>query len=163
MIFETFNPVTEQEHGKLFLTTSGYLSFSLRGASPLVTDGKSDLLFRAQFDPARSRITLETWNLDGTGYRSATEAIGNVSNMNMAASRLTLGATAYNLFYARVKVDWIRMLDGALALNTGPPTAAVPTGAAALWRYELDGNGSDASGSGMNLTLFNSPLFENTP
>jgi len=163
MIFETFNPTTEREYGKLLFTSSGYLSFALRGASPLVTDGKTDLLFRAQFDPTRSRVTLETWNLDGTGYRSATEAISDVSNLNMAASRLTLGATAYNLFYARVKVDWIRMLDGALALNAGPPTAAVPAGGVSLWRYEFDGNGSDASGSGMNLTLFGSPPFENTP
>jgi hypothetical protein len=50
-----------------------------------------------------------------------------------------------------------------VALNTGPPTAAVPTGATALWRYEFDGMGNDSSGSGMNLTLFNTPLFENTP
>jgi hypothetical protein len=163
MLFEVFNPATEQEHGKLFLTSSGYLAFALRGASPLVADGKTDLLFRAQFDPARQRVTLETWNLDGSGYRASTDTLSNTSAINMAGSQLTLGATAYNLFHARVKMDWIRMLDGAVALNTGPPTATVPAGALQLWRYEFDGNGNDASGSGMNLLLLNGPPFENTP
>ena len=163
MLFEIFNPVTEQEHGKLVFTSSGFLSFNLRGAGPIITDGKTDFLFRAQFDPTRSRVTLETWNLDGSGYRSSTDTLSNTANLNLSGSKLTIGATDYNLFHARAKVDWLRMLDGAVALGTGPPTAAVPAGSTSLWRYEFDGNGTDASPSGMNLTLFNSPLFELTP
>lgn len=40
------------------------------------------------------------------------------------------------------------------------PPASAPTGVTYLGRFEFDGNAKDASGHGINLTLYNSPPFE---
>ena len=163
-LFELFRPSTEQEQGKLFLNAANYLCFSVRGGSPLILGGRSEFLFRAQFDPAAGRATLETWNLDGTNYRVSADAVTDSSPLNMGGAQLTLAANYYNLFNAGVRLDWLRMLDGAVPLSApAVPSGAAPPGAAQLWRYEFEGNGLDASGTGAPLALDNAPTFEDTP
>jgi hypothetical protein len=164
MLFDLFNSAAEQEQGKLYLNAANQLIFSLKGASPILVNPSANFLFRAQFDPANGRATLETWNLDGTGYRVATNGLSSTTAMNMGGTRLTVAASFYTLFHTQGKFDWLRMLDGAVGLSSnGPPGNAVPVGAFELWRYEFEGNGLDSSGTGMHLTLDNAPAFEPTP
>lgn len=163
MLFEIFKPATEQEQGKLYLNGANQLIFSLRGSQPIVVSVSSDFLFRAQFDPANSRTTLEVWNLDGTNRRASSDTLTDTSNFNMGGAQLTVAATSYGLYYAQYRTDWLRMLNGAVALNSSPPADSPPAGVTQLWRYEFENDGTDASGNGATLTLDNAPLFENTP
>jgi hypothetical protein len=163
MLFELFKPSTEQEQGKLFLNGANQLVFILKDSAPIIADAPADFIFRAQYDPAQNRSTLEIWNLNGTGYRVSTATLSNTSNFNMAGTQLTVAASFYNSSFAACRMDWMRMLDGAATLNTGPPGSLVPAGAVELWRYEFENNGLDSSGNAINLTLDGAPLFENTP
>jgi hypothetical protein len=164
MLFEIFKSSTEQEQGKLFLNAANQLIFSLKGSSPLVlSDDRSDFLFRAQFDPVNARTSLEVWNLDGTGRRVSTDALSDKTALNMAGAQLTLAASYYGSSYAQCRMDWIRMLDAALPVNSAPPADTLSAGTGQLWRYEFEDNGTDASGNNITLTFDNSPLFETTP
>jgi hypothetical protein len=63
-----------------------------------------------------------------------------------------------------MRLDWLRMIDGATALNSAsPPATSPPVGSFQLWRYEFENNGNDASGNGLTLTLEGAPVFEDTP
>lgn len=163
MLFEIFKPSTEQEQGKLYLNGANQLIFALRGSQPIVVSVTTDFLFRVQFDPANSRTTLEVWNLDGTNRRASSDTLADTSAFNMGGAQLTVAATYYNFNPTQCRMDWLRMLNGAVALNSAPPADTPPTGVTQLWRYEFENDGTDASGNGATLTLDNAPLFENTP
>ena len=124
----------------------------------------TDIIFKLQYDPANSRWTLETWKADGTGYVVTTETITTTTNWNLGGHYLTLGANAYGVGPSDAHVDWWCWQTGADALGSGSfPGAEVPTGTF-LVKYTFDNDdGADSSGNGLNLTLTNSPTFENTP
>ncbi|MCA1818340.1 MAG: hypothetical protein LC746_18510, partial [Acidobacteria bacterium] len=163
MLFELFKPATEQEQGKLYLNGANQLIFSLRGSQPIVVSVPTDFLFRAQFDQANSRATLEVWNLDGTTRRASVANFSDATNFQMGGAQLTVAANYYGLSYAQCRMDWLRMLDGAAALGSPAPADTPPAGVTQLWRYEFEDSGADSSGNNITLTLDNAPLFENTP
>src|SRR6185369_1152590 len=100
----------------------------------------------------------------GTGYVVTTETITTTTNWNLGGYYLTLGANSYGVGWSDPHVDWWCWQQGADALGSGNfPGAEVPTGTF-LVRYTFDNdNGADSSGNGLNLTLTNSPTFEDTP
>lgn len=124
----------------------------------------TDVVFKLQYDPANSRWTLESWKADGTGYVVTTETITTTTNWNLGGHYLTLGANAYGGVPSDAHVDWWCWQTGADALSSGNfPGAEVSTGTF-LVKYTFDNDdGADSSGNGLNLTLTNSPTFENTP
>lgn len=124
----------------------------------------TDVVFKLQYDPANSRWTLETWKADGTGYVTTTENISITTNWNLGGQLLTIGANPYGVALSDAHVDWWCWQQGADALGSGNfPGAEVPTGTF-LIKYTFDNDsGADSSGNGLNLTLHNSPTFENTP
>ena len=124
----------------------------------------TDIVFKLQYDPANSRWTLESWKADGTGYVVTTETITTTTNWNLGGHYLTLGANAYGVGFSDAHVDWWCWQQGADALGSGNfPGAEVPTGTF-LVKYTFDNDdGADSSGNGLNLTLTNSPTFEDTP
>jgi hypothetical protein len=124
----------------------------------------TDVVFKLQYDPANSRWTLESWKADGTGYVVTTETITTTTNWNLGGHYLTIGANAYGVGPSDAHVDWWCWQQGADSLSSGNfPGAEVPTGTF-LVKYTFDNDdGADSSGNGLNLTLTNSPTFENTP
>ena len=125
----------------------------------------TDVVFKLQYDPANSRWTLETWKADGTGYVVTTETITTTTNWNLGGQLLTLGANPYGVALSDAHMDWWCWQQGADATGSGNfPGAEAPATGTFLVKYTFDNdNGSDSSGNGLNLTLHNSPTFENTP
>jgi Right handed beta helix region len=123
----------------------------------------ADSICKLQFDPANSRWTFETWKADGTGYVSRTAAITNTSDYNLGGTDVAVGANSYGTsLFIQEKLDYWGWIQRVEPLGTFSGTS-LPIGVTYLLKYEFNGNGSDSSGRGLNLNLFNNPTFENTP
>ncbi len=145
----------------LYMGTNGTLQFQFVPNSTYawVTPTSNDMLVRIQFDPANSRTTLETWNLDGTGRLVATQP-ATATTVNMASRAVGYGAANFGALFAAVRVDYLRIINGAVSLNSTPPTDTAP--ASGIHYYEFEGVGTDSVGTS-HLTLNGSPTFESTP
>lgn len=142
----------------LSTNSSGALTFTFHPDSTYawINTTNTDLLVRMQFDPANSRTSLEIWNLDGTGWQEA-KRTATASTINMANRAVGYGASQFGSQFSSVRMDYARIINGAVPLNSAPPTDAAPTGC--IHCYEFEGNGLDSTGIS-NLTLNASPAFE---
>ncbi len=104
--------------------------------------GRPDLIVRFQRDKANSRMTLEAWNTDGTGYVYATNTLSSIKTANIAGTPMTFGAPATSTDLA-----YLRMYSSVLPLNSPPPSRTDGD----LGDWEFEGNLNDKSGKGVNL------------
>jgi hypothetical protein len=122
----------------------------------------SDSICKVQFDPANSRWTFETWKADGTGYVLRTQTISNTTNLQLSGGNVSFGGNSYGYFLGQSKIDYWGWIHRVEPLGNFPGTT-LPSSVNYLLKYEFDNNGNDSSGTGINLTLNGSPIFENTP
>ncbi len=115
--------------------------------------GRSDVLVRFQRDQANNRLTMEVWNAsDGGGYFYGVVPLPAFNTVNVAGTPMAFGAptTSTDLAY-------LRLYSTILPLNSPPPSRT--NGNLADWEFE--GNLTDKSGQGINLS--GNVSYVNTP
>jgi hypothetical protein len=104
--------------------------------------GRSDVVVRFQRDKANTRLSLEVWNADGTGYAYALRQMAGVATANIAGTPITFGAAT-----TTTDLAYLRLYSSVLPLGSQPPSRT--DGNLADWEFE--GNLNDKSGHGVNL------------
>lgn len=128
------------------------------GAISISIAGRSDFIVRFQRDPANTRYTAEVWNADGTNYLSGTNSRSPMNATTLSSESLEIGDTYGGNISA--SLAYMRVYSTLVALGTRPSTTA--DGDLADW--ELEDNGNDASGNGINMsTVHGSLSYADTP
>src|SRR5574343_205053 len=128
------------------------------GAISISIAGRSDFIVRFQRDPANTRYTAEVWNADGTNYLSGTNSRSPMNATTLSSESLEIGDTYGGNISA--SLAYMRVYSTLVALGTRPSTTA--DGDPAEW--ELEDNGNDASGNGINMsTVHGSLSYADTP
>jgi hypothetical protein len=141
---------------KILASPDDKVEFNEGNQFSAVTPTSSDFLFRCQFNGSGT-VSLELWNLDGSGRLVSS---GTTSNANRALNlTFGIGATAFGSAFSSIHVDYLRIYTSTVALNSTPPSE---TAGSPLHNWEFTDNGNDSAGTA-NLTLVNSPTFEDTP
>ena len=104
--------------------------------------GRTDVIVRFQRDKENSRLTLEVWNSDGTGYTYVKTPLTSVQTANVAGTPIKFGAPT-----TTTDLAYLRMYSSVLPLGSPPPSRTN----ADLADWEFEGNLNDKSGHGVNL------------
>lgn len=119
-----------------------------------------DILVRFHADRTTNKMTMETWNVDGTGYTASGDS-GNVSAWNTISfpqGGIPIGPAPASLAY-------LRWCGGTIGLNAKAPggTAQPCSGGSKLADWEFDGNGTDSGPNHLNLNVSNGNRGVNVP
>jgi hypothetical protein len=111
--------------------------------------GATDIFFKAQRDVPNSRMILEVWNFDGSGYVQNLSAIDTIHPL-LLPSGGTIGDNNSNLHLAFLKWG-----SGTQPINTQLFTfrPVQQQDSANLGDWNFEGNGTDASGNGLTITF----------
>jgi len=127
----------------------------------VIPSGSTDFVIRFRRDLTNMQQTLEAWNVDGTGYVQNIQSITRVGTV-VAGQSMYLNADWHNLPGLTLDLAFVRWCAGNIPLGSTPPNQALEC-ATPLADWEFEGNGYDASGHGLNLTLAGSPSYVPTP
>jgi len=129
----------------------------------IIPNTYSDFKMRVQYDPSNSRWTLETWDSDDTDRVQSTVGITTTTNWSLGSGLWTMGSGYYDSSYLAQTIDYFRWDDTVVALNSTPPSDPFTAGPTYRARWEFENDGIDSAAVAGNLTLSNSPTYENTP
>jgi hypothetical protein len=107
-------------------------------------NGRTDVLVRFQRDQVNNRLTMEVWNAsDGAGYSYVEAPLSVFNTQNVAGTAMAFGAPSTSTDLA-----YLRMYSTVLPLNSPPPSRTNGN----LGDWEFEGNLTDKSGQGINLS-----------
>lgn len=149
-----------------FLWSSAKSSES--GVGDFITTSGTEWLIRFQFDSSVPRYSLEMWQLDGNGRIVVVTTTGVTTGPLVTEAFVSIG-NAYAGAPTPIgacSVDWARIYNTTVALNSTPPTDAIPSpGAALVANWEFEDSLNDSSGNAHHMVWqgTGSPSYENTP
>lgn len=120
-----------------------------------------DVIVLVRSDPANSAVSIEAWNLDGTGRVGSINSSASTSATNFQNRNIAFGAFNGGSLFFEGKVDKALFITGAGSYNSTAPNVNSTTGDIFNWTFDGD-DGTDSTGHA-NLTFSGSPAFENTP
>jgi len=119
-----------------------------------------EFLLRVHRDLLANAVTMESWNVDGTGYISSSVGITATGSLGGLPTSEQIGDS--NSTYALAYLRWYK---GVLSSGAKPPwgSSCNITGLSCLGDWEFEGNGNDSSGYGLNVTFTSSASYVTTP
>jgi len=114
-----------------------------------------DMLVRVHRDLVLQEWILEAWDVGGQGYTSSTNTITLQGTIALPYTSAIGDATA-----ATVDLAYLRWYSGTIPMGAPPPSGA-SGGNLADWEFE--GNGTDSSSNGLNITFGSGASYATSP
>jgi hypothetical protein len=140
-VFGQFYARFYPDAGILNVTDNSYNPDSKSFANLDLT-GHSDVLVRFQKDEENQRLTMEAWNVDGSGYIFVSNPRSTFKPVNVSGTQIVFGAPT-----TTTDLAYLRLYSTVLPLNSPPPSMT----SGDLGDWEFEGNLNDKSGHGVNL------------
>jgi hypothetical protein len=151
------NLFTLRLYGGYYASFISHLESEADAGVSFVSLTGDDLLIRAQRNVTTSKLSVEVWEINGTGYvydeadftRGTDTGLGNQYDVGYEANGEQVADVAWARFYSTV-----------LAVGATRPALSEEGDLAS---YQLEGNGNDTSGNSRTLTLTGTVGYQTTP